>query len=67
MRVIINQSAISIENARLYQEMQAQFSRIEEQNRELEDANVQIKEVSRLKSEFLANMSHELRTPLNAI
>jgi signal transduction histidine kinase/ActR/RegA family two-component response regulator len=67
VRVIINQSAISIENARLYQEMQAQFSRIEDQNRELEDANVQIKEVSRLKSEFLANMSHELRTPLNSI
>ena len=67
VRVIINQSAISIENARLYQEMQTQFSRIEDQNRELEDANVQIKEVSRLKSEFLANMSHELRTPLNSI
>jgi signal transduction histidine kinase/ActR/RegA family two-component response regulator len=67
VRVIINQSAISIENARLYQEMQAQFSKIEDQNRELEDANVQIKEVSRLKSEFLANMSHELRTPLNSI
>ncbi|MDQ6747816.1 MAG: ATP-binding protein, partial [Candidatus Dormibacteraeota bacterium] len=67
VRVIINQSAISIENAKLYTEMQGQLGRIEEQNRELEDANVQIKEVSRLKSEFLANMSHELRTPLNSI
>jgi len=67
VRVIINQSAISIENTRLYQEMQAQLKRIEDQNAELEDANVQIKEVSRLKSEFLANMSHELRTPLNSI
>ncbi|MFN2464256.1 MAG: ATP-binding protein [Candidatus Dormibacteria bacterium] len=67
VRVIINQSAISIENARQYQEMQTQFSRIEELNANLEDANVQIKEVSRLKSEFLANMSHELRTPLNSI
>jgi signal transduction histidine kinase/ActR/RegA family two-component response regulator len=67
VRVIINQSAISIENARQYQEMQAQLGRIEELNANLEDANVQIKEVSRLKSEFLANMSHELRTPLNSI
>jgi signal transduction histidine kinase/CheY-like chemotaxis protein len=67
VRVIINQSAISIENARQYTEMQGQLDRIEELNANLEDANVQIKEVSRLKSEFLANMSHELRTPLNSI
>ncbi|HEV1997815.1 MAG TPA: ATP-binding protein [Candidatus Dormibacteraeota bacterium] len=67
VRVIINQSAISIENARQYTEMQGQLGRIEELNANLEDANVQIKEVSRLKSEFLANMSHELRTPLNSI
>src|SRR5258708_24479530 len=47
--------------------MHGQMTKIEDQNRELEDANVQINEVSRLKSEFLANMSHELRTPLNSI
>src|SRR6202165_681879 len=34
--------------------------RLQEKNRELEEA-------SRMKSEFLANMSHELRAPLNAI
>jgi signal transduction histidine kinase/CheY-like chemotaxis protein len=67
VRVIVNQAAISIENAGLYQQMQQQMSQIAQQNVELEDANVQIKEVSRLKSEFLANMSHELRTPLNSI
>jgi signal transduction histidine kinase/CheY-like chemotaxis protein len=67
VRVIVSQAAISIENAQLYATMQGHLSRIEEQNRALEDANVQINEVSRLKSEFLANMSHELRTPLNSI
>jgi signal transduction histidine kinase/CheY-like chemotaxis protein len=67
VRVIVNQAAISIDNARLYGAMQGQMTRIADQNAELEDANVQIKEVSRLKSEFLANMSHELRTPLNSI
>ncbi|MEA2647104.1 MAG: hypothetical protein QOE92_2187 [Chloroflexota bacterium] len=67
VRVIVNQAAISIENAKLYQQMSSQMGRIADQNKELEDANVQIKEVSRLKSEFLANMSHELRTPLNSI
>ena len=47
------QSAVAIQNARLFRE-------IEEKGRQLEAA-------SRHKSEFLANMSHELRTPLNAV
>ena len=47
------QSALAIQNARLFHE-------IEDKGRELEVA-------SRHKSQFLANMSHELRTPLNAI
>jgi signal transduction histidine kinase len=47
------QSALAIQNARLFLE-------IEDKSRQLEAA-------SRHKSEFLANMSHELRTPLNAI
>ncbi len=48
-----SQSALAIQNARLFRE-------IAEKSRELEAA-------SKHKSEFLANMSHELRTPLNAI
>ena len=60
LKVITNQASIAIENGRLYEQLQAHLG-------ELETANAQIAEVSRLKSEFLANMSHELRTPLNAI
>jgi signal transduction histidine kinase/CheY-like chemotaxis protein len=60
LKVIVNQASIGIENGRLYEQLQDHLG-------ELEIANAQIAEVSRLKSEFLANMSHELRTPLNAI
>jgi signal transduction histidine kinase len=53
LTTLATQSALAIQNARLFQE-------IEDKSRQLEVA-------SRHKSEFLANMSHELRTPLNAI
>jgi GAF domain-containing protein len=53
LRTFATQSALAIQNARLFQEIEAK-------GRELQVA-------SQHKSEFLANMSHELRTPLNAI
>ncbi|MET0487292.1 MAG: GAF domain-containing protein, partial [Candidatus Rokuibacteriota bacterium] len=53
LRTFAAQSALAIQNARLFQE-------IEDKSRLLEVANQH-------KSEFLASVSHELRTPLNAI
>ena len=53
LQTFATQSALAIQNARLYRELG-------DKGREIEIAN-------RHKSEFLANMSHELRTPLNAI
>jgi two-component system, NtrC family, sensor kinase len=53
LRTFATQSALAIQNARL-------FSEIEDKGRQLEEANQH-------KSEFLASVSHELRTPLNAI
>jgi signal transduction histidine kinase/CheY-like chemotaxis protein len=47
------QSAVAIQNARLF--------------REIEDKGRQLEVAGQHKSQFLANMSHELRTPLNAI
>jgi len=53
LRTFASQSALAIQNARLF--------------RELADKSRQLEVASQHKSEFLANMSHELRTPLNAI
>ncbi len=53
LKTFATQSALAIQNARLF--------------REIADKSAQLESASRHKSEFLANMSHELRTPLNAI
>jgi signal transduction histidine kinase len=53
LETFATQSALAIQNARL-------FAEIADKSRQLEAA-------SQHKSEFLANMSHELRTPLNAV
>ncbi|HEY1458817.1 MAG TPA: GAF domain-containing protein [Casimicrobiaceae bacterium] len=53
LQTFASQSALAIQNARLF--------------REIEDKSRQLEVASEHKSEFLANMSHELRTPLNAI
>ena len=53
LKTFATQSALAIQNARLF--------------REIEDKSRQLEIASRHKSAFLANMSHELRTPLNAI
>jgi len=53
LKTFATQSALAIQNARLF--------------REIADKSAQLEAAGRHKSEFLANMSHELRTPLNAI
>ncbi len=53
LRTFAAQSALAIENSRLF--------------RELREKGLALEAASRHKSEFLANMSHELRTPLNAV
>jgi GAF domain-containing protein len=53
LKTFATQSALAINNARLF--------------REIADKSRQLEVASQHKSDFLANMSHELRTPLNAV
>jgi signal transduction histidine kinase len=51
---------VTLENARLYQRLEAQTA-------ELSQAYDELQEVDRLRTELVQNVSHELRTPLSLI
>lgn len=78
LQLLSSQAAISIENARLYNDLEAANASLEakvaERTQQLQEKNIHLqkaeesaKAANSAKSEFLANMSHELRTPLNGI